>query len=154
MKKVHYLILFIFVFLMTWDTGTVAANEMVAVTKDNVNMRSGPGTNHKILWKLGKGFPLKVLQRSGAWIRVEDFEGAQGWIHRNLVNRSGHMIVKAQRNTGKKINVRSGPGTNYKVVAQAHYGVVFQTLERRRTWVKVRHGDVTGWVHRRLLWGF
>jgi SH3-like domain-containing protein len=123
--------------------------KMVAVKNENVNMRSGPSTKNKVLWKLGKGFPLKVLRRSGSWYKVRDFEGATGWIHRSVVNSSGHMIVKK-----RKINIRSRPTTRSRVVAKANYGVVFKTLKKTKNWVKVQHSDLTGWISRNLLWGF
>lgn len=128
--------------------GSVAA-KMVAVKNENVNMRSGPSLQSRVLWKLGKGFPLKVLRRKGNWYRVQDFEGETGWVHRNVVNRTGHMIVKKQ-----KINIRSKPTTGSRIVAKANYGVVFRTLRQKNGWAKVRHENITGWIKRTLLWGF
>ncbi|MFP7754168.1 SH3 domain-containing protein [Thermodesulfobacteriota bacterium B35] len=137
------------------STAAVAAAEMVAVANDNVNLRSGPGTKYRVTWKLGAGFPLKVLKRKGNWLRVQDFEGTIGWINRNVVNRTPHMIVKVNRKSKKRINVRSGPGTDKRIVAKAYYGVVFRTLEKKNGWVRVRHEKgVTGWIKRSLLWGF
>ncbi len=127
---------------------------MVAVKNDNVNMRSGPSLNKEVIWKLGIGFPLKVVKKSGKWLRVKDFEGAIGWVHKDVVSRSGHMIVKAQKKNKGKINIRKKPGTRSKVVAKAYYGVVFKTLDQKKGWVKVQHGEVIGWIKRSLLWGF
>jgi len=132
-----------------------ALAEMVAVSGDTINMRSGPGTRYKILWKLGRGFPLKVLRKKGSWLRVQDFEGTIGWVNKGVVNHVPHMIVKVHRKSKKRINVRSGPSTRNRIVAKAHYGVVFKTLKRKNGWVKVRHArGITGWVKRSLLWGF
>ena len=128
---------------------------MLSVARDNVNMRTGPGTKYKIKWKLSKGFPLKVLKRKGNWYRVRDFEGDIGWIHKSVVNRQAHMIVKVHRGKNKKINIRSGPGTKYRIVGKAYYGVVFKTLKKQKGWVKVKHEKgVQGWVKRTLLWGW
>ncbi|HFQ90758.1 MAG TPA: peptide-binding protein [Desulfobulbus sp.] len=136
-------------------TAAVAMAEMVAVANDNVNLRSGPGTRYKVTWKLGSGFPLKVLKRKGEWLRVKDFEGTIGWINAKVVNRVPHMIVRVHRKSKKRINVRSAPGTSSRIVAKAYYGVVFRTLARKNGWVKVRHErGVTGWIKRSLLWGF
>lgn len=132
-----------------------AAIELVSIAGDDVNMRSGPGTKYKVMWELGKGFPLIVLKRSGQWIRVRDFEGTIGWVHRDVADKTPHMIVKVHRNSKKRINVRSGPGKKYRIMAKAYYGVVFKTLQQKNGWVKVQHGKgVTGWVKRSLLWGW
>ena len=132
-----------------------AAIEMVSVTGDDINMRSGPGTNYKTMWELGNGFPLIVLKRSGQWLRVRDFEGTIGWLHKDVVSKSPHMIVKVHKNSKKRINIRSGPGTKYRIVAKAYYGVVFETLQQKDGWVQIQHEKgVTGWVNRSLLWGW
>lgn len=154
MKKTHYIILFTIFFLLVFNTGSALA-KMVSINGNDINMRSGPGKKYKVIWKLGDGFPLKVLKYSGNWMRVQDFEGTIGWVHKGVVNRTPHMIVKVHKKTKKRINVRSGPGTNKRIVAKAYYGVVFRTLAQKSGWVKVRHGrKVTGWVKRSLVWGY
>ena len=153
MKKKIFIILFIFVLLSSL-TGVPVMAGMVAVKNDNVNMRSGPSLNKDVIWKLGIGFPLKVMKKSGEWLQVKDFEGAVGWVHEDVVSRSGHMVVKAQKKNKGKINIRSKPDTKSKVIAKAYYGVVFKTLDQKKGWVKVKHGEVTGWIKRSLLWGF
>jgi len=154
MKKTHYILILTLFFLLAAGVGS-AIGEIVAIHGNDINMRSGAGKKYKVIWKLGDGFPLKVLKRSGKWLRVQDFEGTIGWVHKRVTNKSPHMIVKVHKKTKKRINVRSGPGTNKRIVAKAYYGVVFQTLKQKNGWVKVKHGNnVTGWVKRSLLWGF
>ncbi len=129
--------------------------EMVAVNGEDVNMRSGPGMRYGVVWQMGSGFPLEVIKRSGEWLRVRDFEGSAGWVKKNMVSTSPHMIVKANKGTGESVNVRSEPNTQADVVARARYGVVFQTLDKKNGWVRVRHSrGPVGWVDERLLWGF
>jgi SH3-like domain-containing protein len=131
-------------------TASVASARMVSVTGNKVNLRSGPGTNYAILWELGKGYPLRVIGSRGGWLKVVDFENDEGWVSNKLVSRSPYLIVKKNR-----INIRGGPGTRYRVVGQANYGVVFRTLEKRSGWVKIRHENgMVGWVQRGLLWGW
>jgi SH3-like domain-containing protein len=131
-------------------TASVASARMVSISGNKVNLRSGPGTNYAILWELGKGYPLRVIDSRGGWLKVVDFENDEGWVSSKLVSRSPYLIVKRNR-----INIRGGPGTRYRVVGQANYGVVFRTLERRSGWVKIKHENgMSGWVERSLLWGW
>ena len=124
--------------------------EMLSVDRPSLNMRSGPGTNYSVLWELGRGYPLKVVARKGKWLKVVDFENDSGWVYRPLTSRRAHLIVKKS-----VVNIRSGPGTRYRVVGKANYGVVLRTQARRGGWVKVRHEKgLTGWVQRNLLWGW
>jgi SH3-like domain-containing protein len=128
---------------------------MVSVAGEKVNLRQGPSTRSPVLWELGRGFPLKIVDRKGNWLKVSDFESDVGWIYRDLVSRKPHLIVKIGRNKKTRINIRSGPGTNYKIIGKAEYGVVFETMERKSGWVKVRHEEgVIGWIKRSLLWGW
>ncbi len=123
---------------------------MVSIAQSKVNMRSGPGTKYAVLWELGRGYPLRVQGSKGEWLKVSDFEGDTGWIFKSLAAKKPHLIVKR-----KRINVRSGPGTKYKIVGKANYGVVFKTMGKKKGWVKVKHENgLTGWVMRSLLWGW
>ena len=130
---------------------TLVNAKMVSIANDLVNMRSGPGKKYSVVWELGKGYPLKVLKTKGNWLKVVDYENDTGWIYKDLVDRTPHLIVKK-----KIINIRSGPGTKFKVIRKAQNGVVFRTLERKEGWVKVKHEEenVVGWVMRSLLWGW
>lgn len=150
MKKTSScLILLLTLALLTLHTAAALA-EMVSVSRENAKMLSGPdGKKAKVLWTLGKGFPVKVLKRSGNWIHVKDFENSIGWIHKTAASKQGHMIVKK-----RKINIRSTPSERGKIVAKADYGVVFKTLEKKKGWVKVKQDGVTGWASDDLLWGF
>jgi SH3-like domain-containing protein len=135
--------------------GQAAGITMVSVGGEKVNLRKGPSTKYPIIWELGKGFPLRVLETKGNWIKVSDFESDVGWIYKNLVSKKPHLIVQTNKVSRARINIRSGPGTKYEIVGKAEYGVVFETLKRGDGWVKVRHEKgLTGWVKRNLLWGW
>ena len=142
--------------MMVWPLSAPAAGiKMVSVSGEKVNLRQAPSTQSPIIWELGKGFPLKVIGSKGNWLKVSDFENDVGWVYKSLVSRKPHLVVKTNRNSRVRVNIRSGPGTKYKIVGKAEYGVVFETLERGDGWVKVRHEKgLTGWIKRSLLWGW
>lgn len=127
------------------------AQEMVSIARGTVNMRASPGMDGAVRWELSRHYPLKVLQRQGSWLKVRDFEGDVGWVATRLTSRMPTMIVKADR-----ANIRSGPGKRYRIVAQAEYGDLLKTKERRGRWVNVAlpHKHKSGWVARALVWGW
>lgn len=127
------------------------AQSMVSIKGSTVNMRSGPSTQNPILWELKRGYPLRVLRRQGKWLEVSDFENDKGWVARSLVGNTPHHVVKS-----RTANIRRGPGTQHAVVGKADYGDVMRTREKRAGWVRVEHtaSGTTGWVSRRLLWGW
>jgi SH3-like domain-containing protein len=144
MKKTLIFTLFVFALFV----GTASAKRLT-VSADRANVRSGPGTNQEILWSVGKYYPVDIVKSSGKWHQIRDFEGDTGWIHGSLLKNIPAVIVK-----GNIVNVRKGPGKEFKVLFQAEKGVSFRLLERQKAWFKVQHADgEVGWIHKSLLWG-
>ena len=133
--------------LICASTVSVVAAEFVSVLKDGVNLRSGPETKYEVLFQLPKGYPLKVLARKGKWLKVSDYENDRGWIYSPLVSKTRYVIVKV-----KDGNVRSGPGTKYDRVGKVARDVILKSIERKGDWIKVSHPQLTGWVHKQLVW--
>lgn len=130
--------------------GHAAAQSMVSVKGKILNMRSGPGTKYEVQWQLHQGYPLQIVQRKGSWLKVKDFEGDTGWVSKRLTSRSPHHVVKVS-----KANMRSGPGTKYRIVASTEYGELVRTIKRQGNWVQVRKANNRkGWISKKLLWGY
>ena len=126
------------------------AQTMVSVKGSTLNMREGPGTHTAVLWELKRGYPLQITGRKGSWVQVRDFEGDTGWVARSLTGKTPHHVVKS-----KVANLRSGPGTQHRIVGRLEYGELLRTREKRADWVRVERSEgVSGWVAKRLLWGF
>jgi SH3-like domain-containing protein len=127
---------------------SAALAKRLTVASSIANIRSGPGTKHDILWKVGKYHPILVLKKSGNWYRFRDFEGDKGWIHKSLVRKIPSVITNKEN-----CNVRSGPGTKYKILFATEKGVPFKTLKRKGNWIHVQHADGDkGWIHKSLVW--
>ena len=47
---------------------------------DSVNLRKGPGTNHKIVGTVKKGTSLKILDANGGWLHVRLEDGSTAWV--------------------------------------------------------------------------
>lgn len=126
------------------------ARQMVSVDRPEINMRTGPGTNHESIWLLSRGYPLQVVSRKGDWLQVQDFENDKGWVYRPLTAGKPHYVVKS-----KVVNIRKGPSTKSRVIGKANYGDVLRTLAKQGEWAKIRDADgLVGWVAKRLLWGW
>jgi SH3-like domain-containing protein len=122
--------------------------EYVSVKKDGVNIRSGPTTNDKVVWQVFESFPLEVIKHDGKWLNVVDFEGDKGWIYETLVSSKKTVIVSVDT-----ANMRSGPTTNDPIIATVKKGVVFDPIEMKNDWIKVKYkNELTGWMHNSLVW--
>lgn len=156
MHKINFRIISFLCVLLTscCSTSSALAGEMVAVKGDTINLRSGPGLQHGVIWEYGSGFPLEVVKKQGDWLQVKDFEDETGWIHKSHVNKGTQAIVKANKGQEQTINIRSGPGSETAITGNAYYGVVFSVLEVKAEWVKVQHDSgFSGWVNKSFLWG-
>lgn len=126
------------------------AQELVSVKTQGANLRSAAGTQAEVQWQLARGYPLQVLQREGGWLKVQDFEGDQGWVAASVTQAAPHHVVRV-----RSANLRQGPGTEFPVVGYAVYGQVLATEHRGEAWVRVRSRDgQSAWVARDLLWGW
>lgn len=126
----------------------VASADRLAIVADIANIRSGPGTEHDILWQVYRNYPIDVLEKQGPWYRFRDFEGDIGWVHSSLVSRVATVITKAP-----KCNVRSGPGTGHDIAFTVVDGISFRLLGRKGAWLRIEHADGDrGWIHRSLVW--
>lgn len=127
----------------------VYAAEYVSVKKDNVNVRTGPSTKDPVYMELFAGYPLKIIERGGEWVKISDFEGDTGWIHKSLIGKNDTVIINAK----KSVNMRSGPSTTSPVVADVERGVIMKKVGEKGKWLQVRHsGGTAGWIYKPLLW--
>jgi len=122
--------------------------ERMAASGAVANIRSGPGTNYPVLWKIEKYYPIAVFEKKGAWYHFEDFEKDRGWIHRSLLNKTKTVITRKET-----CNLRSGPGTNHAIVFTVEKGIPFRVIKTSGKWLLVEHADGDrGWIHRSLTW--
>ena len=137
-----------FTLILILGFSTTALAERLAVSSPVANIRSGPGTHHNVMWKVEKFFPLLVIDKSGEWYQLKDFEGDRGWVHRSLVDKTPTVITK-----NDKCNIRSGPGTHHKILFTVENGIPFKVLKREGSWIHIEHADGDkGWIHKALVW--
>ena len=128
---------------------TKESNETVSVLKDGANVRVSPSTDDQVAMELFQGYPLKVVEKKGDWLKVSDYENDTGWINKSLVGPGNTVIVNAKT----PINMRSEPKTSGAVVANIERGVVLTKISTQGDWVKVKHAKGTeGWISKTLLW--
>ncbi len=135
--------------LSLFSFSSASAAEYVSVSGDNVNVRTGAGTDYEVSMELFEGYPLKVLEKQGEWLKIVDFENDSGWIHQSLVTDGNTVIV----NGNKNVNMRAEPSTQSTVIATVDRGVVMTKLESQGKWQKLKHATgLVGWIYKPLLW--
>ena len=113
------------------------------------NARRGPGLTHRIDWVFTRaGMPLMITAEYENWRRVEDSEGAGGWVHYSLLSGVRTVLV-----TLDMAELRDGPSDGATVVAQAEMGVVGRILECQPGWCRVSLEGTRGWISTSAVWG-
>jgi SH3-like domain-containing protein len=57
----------------------------VITIKENCNVRSGPGTQYDVVFRVGRGIPFRVTGQKDKWLRIKHADGDSGWIYKTLV---------------------------------------------------------------------
>lgn len=113
------------------------------------NARRGPGLTHRIDWVFTRsGMPLMVTAEFENWRRVEDVEGAGGWVHYALLSGVRTVLV-----TLDMAEFHHAPDDAATVVAQAEVGVIGRVLECEVDWCRVAIEGQRGWVRKTSIWG-
>jgi SH3-like domain-containing protein len=111
--------------------------------------RRGPSSTHRIDWVfVRRNMPLRIVGEYGHWRRVQDREGAGGWMHYSLLSGNRTVIVEPS-----ELDLRKRPESDAPIAAKLTKGVVAWLGECAAGWCKVEVQDNEGWVEQAQLWG-
>ena len=120
-----------------------------------LNLRAGPGVDHKVIKQMPHGDVVEVVDRHARWYRVIHNRKV-GWAHASYFKDRKHepkdrkpaYVVHAPYD--HFLNLRTGPGTAYHVIGKMPHGSKVRLLgERHGRWVAVKHvhSGKRGWAH-------
>ncbi len=120
-----------------------------SIDEDEARMRTGPSTDFPTLWVYKrKRLPIKILARYRAWRKVEDHEGAQGWMHARLLSAQRTGLVLDQIRA-----LREKPSKNSKITWRVEPGVVGAIRNCGNGWCLFDVSGRQGYIPARQLWG-
>jgi len=121
----------------------------VSLRSTEVNVRTGPGVRYPILWVfVRKGLPVEVTAEFELWRKIQDIDGAEGWLHRSMIsgNRTAIIVEGRQR-------VFSKPKKDSIPILVAESGVLAELLRCQDSWCKLLIEGLRGWIEQKYLWG-
>lgn len=122
-----------------------------SIAKAEAFGRRGPGKDHRIDWVYrAQGLPVRVLEESGPWRRVEDPAGDEVWLHASLLSPTRTVFVATAE--APRLVLRSAPRPEARAVAYMARGVIATLKECAEGWRRVAVGDRAGWVAAEDLW--
>ena len=152
MQKSKYFLLTILFFLLITSFITTHAKEndkFLSLKKNEVNLRQGPSFDYpiKLIYKK-KYLPVIILDKSGPWRKIKDFENNSGWIHTVLLSKKKSAInIKNDSILFKKPTIYSKP------IARLEMGRLVLIKKCNLEWCKITSGKFTGWMKKKFLWG-
>ncbi|PYF11204.1 SH3-like domain-containing protein [Rhodobacter viridis] len=113
------------------------------------NARRGPSLSHRIDWVFTHaGMPLRITAEFGHWRRVEDRDGAGGWVHYSLLSGVRTVIVEDDMT---ELHARADAKS--AVVALAEMGAVAKLGDCTLEWCEISAEEADGWVQKTAIWG-
>ena len=113
------------------------------------NARRGPGLTHRIDWVFTRaGMPLKLTAEYEHWRRVEDADGAGGWVNFALLSGVRSVLV-----TQDMAQAYSKPDAQSDVIYQSELGVIGKLMQCVPDWCRVSVEGEKGWLPKAALWG-
>ena len=154
MKKNYkkYLTFFFFNFLILFyfskSFGENNTN-FLSLKKNEVYLRQGPSFEYpiKLIYKK-KYLPVIILDKSGPWRKIKDFQNNTGWIHTALLSKKKSALnIKKNSILYKKSTIYSKP------IAKLEIGRLVLIKKCNQKWCKISSGQFNGWINKSFLWG-
>ena len=149
MKKNNKYYLFV---LLIFFANLSFANEdkiFLSLKKNEVNLRQGPSLEYpiKLIYKK-KYLPVIILDKSGPFRKIKDFENNTGWIHIALLSKKKSAI-----NTKNNSIIYKKPTIFSKPIAKLESGRLVLIKKCKIKWCKITSGNFNGWINKSSLWG-
>ncbi len=118
----------------------------LANVADYVNIRAKASSDSEVVGKLFHGGVVKIEQVNGEWAfitsnKVSGFVKKQYlYTGENAISYAQQYYTKYARVTCGALNVRSGPGVNYKIIARAVKNEEMEITQILDDWIQIKYG--------------
>lgn len=139
------------------------AQTLQAKTLQNLNLRTGPGTNYSIISTIKKGMVVEIMENTNAWSLVK-YNGTVGYVSSNYLKEiSSNGPSSSEQNSSSDsldlmecninyLNVRKGPSTSESILGKLDKSdrvyVVYQTSNG---WTRIKYASGYGYVSSKYL---
>lgn len=154
-RKITSLVL-LFILILSFAVIANAENVKTTYEDGSLNVRSGPGTNYKVVGWVRNGQKITVLKEEGAWTKiVVDATGKTGYIKSSYIEKEEVLTEKPVYALGSvktkyassTVNVRRGPGTKHEAQFSLKSGARMRILGESANWYLVETEDgKTGYI--------
>jgi SH3-like domain-containing protein len=121
-----------------------------SISAGQARMRTGPGENYPAVWMyVRRDLPIKVVGTQPNWRRVQDPEGATGWMLVRLLSEQRTALV-----TGNEPRpIYEEPADTSRVRYRAEPGVVGRISQCSAGWCRLDVSGRAGFIRTDHIWG-
>ena len=146
----HFMVLFLTLFfIFSVDSNAASTYRLTAkticTTRTRVNVRKGPGIRYSVITTLKKGQKVTKVGTLGSWSVVK-IQSKKYYIKSSYLKKLYKYIYVA----GDGVNLRSGPGTNYRVKAVLPRNTRLKCTARIGNWMKVTYNGSIAYISKPL----
>ena len=121
-----------------------------SIASGEAMMRTGPGRNYPGIWLYQRrDLPVRVVKTYPNWRRIEDPDGARGWMLVTLLSDQRTAIVKP----GEPRPIHVEPNERSRVRYRAEHGVVGRINQCGNGWCRIAVGKRQGFIRTSDIWG-
>ena len=150
-NKFYYIFLILFSVILFFIPKSFANENInfLSLKKNEVNLRQGPSFEYPIILIYKKKYlPVIILDQSGPWKKIKDFENNTGWVHTVLLSKKKSAInIKNNSVLFQKPTIYSKP------IAKLEAGRLVLIKKCKVKWCKITSGGFEGWITKSSLWG-
>lgn len=115
-----------------------------------LNVRTGPGTQYRVIAVIYPGTKYAVLGSSGDWYQI-NFAGQAAYVYGPLTTVTSGSVNTPPPGQGVEatttLNVRTGPGVSYAIIGVIRPGIIYQVTGSQSGWYRIDFNGQVGWVN-------
>ncbi|RJF85373.1 SH3 domain-containing protein [Sphingomonas cavernae] len=120
-----------------------------SISAGKARTRTGPGRQFPAMWLYQRPqLPVKVIETFPNWRKVQDPDGATGWMQANLLSDARTAIVR-----GEIRPMRAEPDVSASVSWRAEPGVVGTITDCADGWCRFEVAGKAGYIETSHIWG-
>jgi N-acetylmuramoyl-L-alanine amidase len=158
MSKLHKLCFVTVLALFLTHPGQqhIYADEAV-INADDLNIRSGPGTNYEPIGQTNSGESYSIVSLDGDWAEIQ-LENDTGWVAVEFITIESKNEDLALDETPSSITItrdhtqiRNDPSTDGEIIHFAEEGSEFEIIGQTDEWYEISGNDLSGFIYKNLL---
>ena len=122
----------------------------VSTKSDESNLRKGANTDYPILltYKV-KNLPLEVIGEHDKWRKVKDFDGNEGWMHKDLLKGNRFGLINTSHGQFSQILIKP----KGKLIGNIGNRNIVKLNKCLKKWCHISINKNKGWINKKNLWG-